>query len=162
MHDAVTWLAATWISSHMRDLKWMWPTCETLHFLGLSLLIGGAGLFDLRLMGFMRQVPVTAVRDFMPYAIIGFVTNLVTGIAFFVMMPAQYAFSLDWYAKLFFIVVAGLNAMLFETTLGTRVLELGAGEDTPTSFKIVGAVSLFAWFAVLYCGRMLPYLGTGN
>lgn len=162
MHDAVTWLAATWISSHMRDLKWMWPTCETLHFVGLSLLIGGAGLFDLRLMGFMRQVPVTAVRDFMPYAIIGFVTNLVTGIAFFVMMPAQYAFSLDWYAKLFFIVVAGLNAMLFETTLGTRVLQLGPGEDTPTSFKIVGAVSLFAWFAVLYCGRMLPYLGTGN
>lgn len=162
MHDAVTWLAATWISSHMRDLKWMWPTCETLHFVGLSLLIGGAGVFDLRLMGFMRQVPVTAVRDFMPYAIIGFVTNLVTGIAFFVMMPAQYAFSLDWYAKLFFIVVAGLNAMLFETTLGARVLELGPGEDTPTSFKIVGAVSLFAWFAVLYCGRMLPYLGTGN
>jgi hypothetical protein len=52
--------------------------------------------------------------------------------------------------------------MLFETTIGTRVLALGPGEDTPTSFKIVGAVSLFSWFAVLYCGRMLPYLGTGN
>jgi hypothetical protein len=61
-----------------------------------------------------------------------------------------------------FIVVAGLNAMLFETTLGTRVLELGPNEDTPASFKVVGAVSLFSWFAVLYCGRMLPYLGTGN
>ncbi|HWK12297.1 MAG TPA: hypothetical protein VNR64_19705, partial [Vicinamibacterales bacterium] len=78
MHDAVTWLASTWISSHMRDLKWMWPTCETLHFIGLSLLIGGAGLFDLRLMGMMRQVPVSAVRDFMPYAIVGFAVNLVT------------------------------------------------------------------------------------
>ena len=146
----------------MRDLKWLWPTCETLHFIGLSLLIGGAGLFDLRLMGFMRRVPVSAVRDFMPYAIVGFVLNLVTGVAFFVMMPAQYAYSLTWYAKLLFIVIAGLNAMLFETTLGTRVLTLGPEEDTPTSFKVVGAVSLFSWFAVLYCGRMLPYLGTGN
>jgi len=162
MAHTITWLANTWLSSHMRDLKWLWPTCETLHFIGLSLLIGGAGLFDLRLMGFMRRVPVSAVRDFMPYAIVGFVLNLVTGVAFFVMMPAQYAYSLTWYAKLLFIVIAGLNAMLFETTLGTKVLTLGPDEDTPTSFKVVGAVSLFSWFAVLYCGRMLPYLGTGN
>ncbi|HKF69676.1 MAG TPA: hypothetical protein VKB36_24190 [Vicinamibacterales bacterium] len=162
MAHTITWLANTWLSSHMRDVKWLWPTCETLHFIGLSLLIGGAGLFDLRLMGFMRRVPVSAVRDFMPYAIVGFVLNLVTGVAFFVMMPAQYAYSLTWYAKLLFIVIAGLNAMLFETTLGTRVLTLGPEEDTPTSFKVVGAVSLFSWFAVLYCGRMLPYLGTGN
>jgi hypothetical protein len=28
--------------------------------------------------------------------------------------------------------------------------------------KVIGAVSLFSWFAVMYCGRMLPYLGTGN
>jgi hypothetical protein len=162
MNDAVTWLSTTWLSSHMRDLKWMWPTCETLHFIGLSLLIGGAGVFDVRLMGFMRRIPIAALKAFMPYAIAGFVINLITGVAFFVMMPAQYAFSITWYAKLFFIIVAGLNAMLFETTLGSRVLTLGSGEDTPTSFKIVGAVSLFSWFAVLYCGRMLPYLGTGN
>jgi hypothetical protein len=52
--------------------------------------------------------------------------------------------------------------MFFETTLGTRVMLLGPNEETPTSFKIVGAVSLFAWFAVLFFGRMLPYIGTGN
>ena len=34
--------------------------------------------------------------------------------------------------------------------------------DTPPRMKFVGALSLFCWFAVLYCGRMLPYLGTGN
>jgi hypothetical protein len=52
--------------------------------------------------------------------------------------------------------------MFFETTLGTRVMLLGPNEDTPISFKIVGGVSLFAWFAVLFFGRMLPYIGTGN
>jgi hypothetical protein len=28
--------------------------------------------------------------------------------------------------------------------------------------KIIGGLSLASWLAVLYCGRMLPYLGTGN
>jgi hypothetical protein len=36
---------------------------------------------------------------------------------------------------------------------------MGAGENTPTSFKIVGAVSLLAWLGVLYWGRMLPFIG---
>ena len=80
----------------------------------------------------------------------------------FVLAPHMYVPSAAWWAKVFFIVVAGLNAMLFETTLGTRVMLLGPNEDTPTSFKIVGGVSLFSWFAVMFFGRMLPYIGTGN
>jgi hypothetical protein len=88
--------------------------------------------------------------------------NFVTGTLFFVMAPHMYVPSAAWWAKVFFIVVAGLNAMFFETTLGTRVMLLGPNEDTPMSFKIVGGVSLFSWFAVLFFGRMLPYIGTGN
>jgi hypothetical protein len=162
MGDLVTWLEATRISSTLRDITWVWPLFEALHFLGLAMLIGGAGYFDLRLLGLFRSVPVPAVKAFMPAAIVGFAINLVTGVLFFVMAPGMYALSAIWWIKVFFIIIAGLNAMLFETTLGTRVLELGPHEDTPVSFKIVGAVSLFSWFAVLYCGRMLPYLGTGN
>jgi hypothetical protein len=39
------------------------------------------------------------------------------------------------------------------------VLELGANQPVPTTFKIVGAISLFSWFAVLYWGRMMPFVG---
>jgi hypothetical protein len=38
-------------------------------------------------------------------------------------------------------------------------MSLGAGEDTPAAAKAIGAVSIFAWFAVLYWGRMLPFIG---
>ena len=137
----------------------MWPIGETIHFVGLALVIGIAGMFDLRLMGFMRRVSVSAVKDLMPWAIAGFVMNLLTGIMFFVGAPDQYVNNPAWWAKLFFIVLAGLNAMLFETTLGTRVLTLGPGEPTPVSFKMVGALSLLSWLGVLYWGRMLPFIG---
>jgi hypothetical protein len=162
MNEWVAWLAMTSISRAMRDVRWLWPACETVHFIGLSLLIGGAGILDLRLMGVMRRVPFRAVRAFMPFATLGFAMNLITGTAFFVMRPAQYAFNGTWYAKLLFITVAGLNALLYETTLARRALSLGPDEDTPISFKIVAAVSLISWFAVLYCGRMLPYLGASG
>jgi hypothetical protein len=46
--------------------------------------------------------------------------------------------------------------------LSQRALALSPDAAMPASLRAVGALSLFSWFAVLYCGRMLPYLGTGN
>jgi hypothetical protein len=61
-----------------------------------------------------------------------------------------------------FIGIAGANAMFFETRLAVPALAMDPDADTSTTMKVIGAVSLFSWFAVMYCGRMLPYLGTGN
>ena len=146
----------------MRDMTWLWPTCESIHFIGLALLIGGAGYFDLRLLGFMRRVPVAAAKAFMPWAIGGFSVNLITGLLFLTMQPHLYLTSAVWWSKVAFLLLAGLNAAFFETRLSRTALALPADADMPNSLRLVGAVSLFSWFAVLYCGRMLPYLGTGN
>ena len=136
---------------------WLWPLSETLHFIGLALLVGATGFFDLRLLGFMRRVPLTVARQFMPLALFGFGLNLTTGILFFVAQPYQYVMSWAWWGKVAFLLVAGLNAGFFETTQGVRAMAIGEGEDTPLTFKVVGAISLLAWFAVLYFGRMLPF-----
>ena len=45
----------------MRQVRWIWPALESLHFIGMSLLIGTIGMFDLRLLGFARSVPITGV-----------------------------------------------------------------------------------------------------
>jgi hypothetical protein len=83
-----------------------------------------------------------------------------TGLLFFTAQPTVYAANPAWWAKVFFILLAGANAMFFETTMGSRLAATGPDEDTPWSFKIIGAVSLLSWFLVLYFGRMLPFIGT--
>jgi hypothetical protein len=137
---------------------WLWPLCESLHFLGLILLIGAAGFFDLRLLGFMRGVSLRSAKKFIPWAMFGFAINVVTGLIFFISQPQQYATNLAMWFKVLFLIVAGLNAMLFETSYSARLLALPADAEMPLSAKVIGFVSLFSWFAVLYFGRMLPYL----
>jgi len=61
-----------------------------------------------------------------------------------------------------FLVAAGLNAVFFQMVLRARALRLEPNEDTPMSLKIAGAVSLITWFGVLYCGRMLPFIGAST
>ena len=155
------WLEATSVSRWVnRESQWLWPMLETLHFIGLSLVVGIAGFFDCRLIGLLRGVPINAVKKFMPWALFGFSINLITGILFFVSQPTVYATNAAWWPKVFFILVAGANAMLFETTMGERLATIGPDEDTPWSFKIIGAASLVSWFFVLYFGRMLAFFGT--
>lgn len=155
----VQWVAATSPSVHMRNVVWLWPLMETLHFIGLAMVIGVAGFFDLRLLGLFNGVPIRDCRAFMPWALVGFSLNLVSGIIFLIIFPAQYAYSEAWWFKVLFLFIAGANALVFETTMGKRMLALQPGEDSPAAFKVIGAVSLVSWFFVLYFGRMLPYLG---
>jgi len=138
----------------------VWPVCETIHFIGLAMVVGVAGFFDLRLLGLFNRIPVSACKEFMPWAMVGFALNLISGLIFLMIFPAQYAYSQTWWFKVMFLVIAGANALVFETKMGERMAALRPGEESPVAFRVVGAVSLVSWFFVLYFGRMLPYLGS--
>jgi hypothetical protein len=159
MDTFVEWLRATPLSQAIVFSTWIWPLCETLHFVGLALIIGIAGFFDLLLIGFFKQVSVDDARELMPLAVIGFLFNLLTGTIFFIGHPEQYAHNPAWWWKVGFLSLAGLNALIFQVVVGRQTIGLRAGADTPLAAKTIGAVSLVSWFAVLYFGRMLPFLG---
>ena len=162
MLEFAAWVESTPISKTLFGMSWLWPACESLHFIGLCMLIGGAGLLDLRLMGMFRGVPIRHIKAMMPWAIVGFLINAVTGVLFLIMQPHLYLSSAVWWSKVAFIGIAAANALLFETRLARPALSMAPDADMPRAMKVVGVCSLFSWFAVLYCGRMLPYLGTGN
>lgn len=158
--DAFTdWLRATALSQTIVYKIWIWPLCETIHFIGLALVIGIAGFFDLRLVGFFRQIAVDDARELMPLAVIGFLLNLFTGTIFFIGHPEQYVHNIAWWWKVGFLGLAGVNALVFQIMVGPRTVGIRDEIDTPLSAKVIGAVSLVSWFGVLYFGRMLPFLG---
>jgi hypothetical protein len=62
--------------------------------------------------------------------------------------------------KMLCIALAGFNVLVFYLTGAARKVEaLGPRDDAPLTAKIVGAMSLFLWVAVMFWGRMLPFLG---
>jgi len=125
MLDAIiAFLKSTALSDAMLNSTWLWPLCETLHFIGLALLLGTAGLFDLRLMGFFKSIPVSAAMQMRPWAATGVLINLVTGAMFFIGAPGQYASNPAWYAKLAFLAIAVANIVFFETRQGARMLAM--------------------------------------
>ncbi|MGE0447749.1 MAG: hypothetical protein AB7P99_21170 [Vicinamibacterales bacterium] len=158
--DAIAlWLRGTDLSEAIRVLPWFWPFLEIVHFVGMCLLLGAIGLLDLRLVGFFRRIPVSALRRLLPWGIAGFALNFVSGVLFFLGAPDQYIHNLAFYGKLLFLVAAGVNALVFETTWGERVTAMGVIVETPRPLKVAGVVSIVSWLMVVYWGRMLPFIG---
>ena len=149
-------------------LPWAWPLCETLHFIGLALLVGAVGTVDLRLLGVAKGLPVEPLRRLLPWGVFGFVLCFVTGSLFLLALganlPDANAFDVImtdvWLQlKLLFIFLGGLNLLAFHVTGTSRAVEaVGPGDDAPGLAKaIAGAgMSLFLWLGVVIFGRLIP------
>lgn len=155
------WLHGTRLSWAVAGgYPWLWPASETLHFVGMTLLIGIVGLLDLRMLGLLKGLPLKPLNRLLPWGIFGFGVNAITGFLFFAGDPFQYIHNIIFWLKMAFVALAGANVALFYLTgLSRKVDSVNGGEEVPTTAKIVAATSLFLWIGVMYWGRMLPFLG---
>jgi hypothetical protein len=143
--------------------SWVLPVCESLHFIGMSMLVGIVGIFDLRLLGVAKRLPIAPLQRLMPWAFLGFLMSLGTGIVFIAGNPRQYVgppLSLSFVAKMLFIVLACLNVIFFYVSGLKRVVDgVGPGGDAPVAARVSAVVSLLLWVGVMYWGRMLQFFG---
>jgi hypothetical protein len=154
--DVTDQFVAARISRYMVNSTWAWPAAETIHFLGLSLSFGVLLSINLRLLGVMRQVPFADMHRLLPWAMLGFGANLITGMLFFVGQPGQYVDSPPFHWKVVFLLIAGAN-FLYLTVF--KKAWAADGIESRFADKAMAVSSIAAWLIVLYAGRMLPFLG---
>jgi hypothetical protein len=153
------WIRGTFLHHFVQDNgAWLWPTMESLHFIGLSLLLATVGLFDLRVLGMAKAIPPGTLHRLIPIGIAGFAVNALTGVTFFSGFPEQYFYNPAFWWKGIFMAIAAMNVASFYLTRSFReVKTLPAGADAPFRAKLIAGTSLGAWSAVLICGRLLTF-----
>lgn len=151
------WISGASVRDFMNGPWWVWASNEVLHFVGLSMLFGVALVLNLRLLGLIKGVPFAGLDRMLPWGILGFGINLITGTLFVIGDPTQYATNPAFYWKMACLLPA-MGTLLY-LTVSERLAVLGSGQDAPRVAKLVAVASLVLWGGVIYCGRMLPYLG---
>ena len=136
---------------------WVWPSCETLHFVGLSILFTVLLLVDLRILGMAKGLSFAALYQILPLGMLGFALNLVTGMAFFIAAPEQYTKNTVFYWKIGFVILGAFNILYF--MLLDEPWKIGAEDEAPLTAKLVAASAIVIWVGVLFFGHMLPFLG---
>ena len=146
-------------SEAMTFSKWWWTFMMAMHFLGLIMIVGTVGLLDIRIMGFVKQLPVAPLHRLLPWGLTGLGINVATGLMAFAGRPDNYIFSIAFWLKMLALLLLGLNAAVFYLTdIFGEVESLRAGEDAAISAKLIAASSLLLWFAVITMGRYIQPL----
>ncbi|MDR7421258.1 MAG: hypothetical protein QN125_00845 [Armatimonadota bacterium] len=161
-HEGATWLL--WLEHSglglaMRRSLWLYPFAEIVHILGIALLVGPAMMFDLRLLGWSRQVSVTAMAGhLLPWSRRGLALVAVSGVLMFTAHATEWVVSPVFWVKMSLIALAGVNVLVFHRRTFRSAVGWDAGAPVPRPARAAAVCSLALWTGAIACGRLLGYL----
>lgn len=136
-----------WIATH----PWAYPALETLHLVGVALLLGSLVLFEMRVWGAQPSLAVRPLAGLaLGAALAGFALAAVTGTVMLASQWAELQANRALWLKAALVIVAGANAAAFHLRGGLDKLDLVARVQT--------ALSMGLWLLVVACGRFIAYV----
>jgi len=159
LYEFCRWLQHTSVGTAVAESDWLFPAIETVHIWGIILLVGTTGVLDLRLLGFI--LPNQRVSDLhhrlIRWTWTGFAVMFASGSFMFASEAAKMYENGAFRFKMLLILLAGLNAMIFEFTAFRSVAKWDDSPRTPIAAKVAACISLVAWVGVIAAGRWIAY-----
>ena len=153
------WLEGSGLAAAMRHWLWLYPIVEISHILGFVFVIGAAVMFDLRLLGFSRRLPVDAMANhLLPWSWAGLALVVPSGLMMFAAHAAEWVGNPAFWVKLGLLAAAGLNALVFDRGVFRSVGAWNQGVPAPAAAQLAAVASLLFWGGVVSAGRLLAYL----
>ena len=151
------WLQNTPVAIFVAETLWAYPLLETLHTLGMAMLLGTLGLINLRVLGYKPALSLFGTQDLLPVAWIGFTVNAASGLLLFTSDAVNFFASNTFKVKILLIILAGINAAI----LSRRIYAEGAAEidagNGAGSMRLLAGSSLVFWVVAVICGRIYAY-----
>jgi hypothetical protein len=141
------------VSSH----SWVWPACEILHFMGLTLMMGTVAMFDLRVLGLARGASFRSMHRLIPLGVTGFAINAFTGAIFLAAIPGQYLSNAAFQLKLISLLLLGANLAYFYWREFPRLLRLRDSDQAPLTARVSGGMSLLLLISLVCFGRFIAF-----
>lgn len=147
------------IGTSIRESDNAFPLIESVHVLGITLLVGTIALLDLRMLGLiLRRIPITRIsRAVFPLTWSGFAVMFVSGFLLFWAEAAKNYSNPAFRIKLVLLVLVGLNPLIFHATIYRRVHEWEVLAVSPWRARAAAIASLTLWSGIIVAGRLIAY-----
>jgi hypothetical protein len=143
----------------MRQELWLYPAVEIVHILGFVTLVGSILVFDLRLLGLTRGLPVRELaRHVLPWSFGALLLIVPSGLLMFIAHAGDLVSNKAFIAKMSLLFCAALNAALFHAGVFRGAAAWDSGVAVPMPAKLHALASLLIWISVIACGRLLAYV----
>jgi len=147
------------LSLAMAESAWLFPTVESLHVIGLTLVVGSIAIVDLRLLGLASRsrAPQELFRAALPVTWGAFLVAAITGLLLFAAKPTSYLGNPFFLAKIALLALAGLNMAAFHRVLEPQLAGAPGGPAASVGVRVAAGTSLALWTAIVVCGRWIGF-----
>ncbi len=134
----------------LQSHAWAYPALESMHIVGIALLLGNLVLLELRVFGRGDALPVQALaRLSLSIALTGFTLAAATGLLMFATRPEELIGNRFFVVKMTLLLAAACNAAWFHSRRSLDKLDVMA--------RVQMLLSTAIWLAVVFCGRWIAY-----
>ena len=156
VNQLAAWLGTTSANAFMQDNYWIVPIVQSVHILCISILFASMAMLDLRMLGLAgtHQSLGDMGRRFLPWTWWALVVLVITGAFLTASEPLRELQSFYFGIKMIMLVCVGVITLLFHVVLMNNP---SFWERNGGAAKLVGAVSLALWVAIVICGRWIAY-----
>ena len=147
------------VGTTIRESTNLFPIIETVHVLGITVLVGTVAVMDLRLLGLVLKDEKfsNVAGSILPWVWAGFVIMFASGFLLFWSEAAKSYENLAFRIKLVLLLLAGLNPLIFHATIYRTVDSWDEASVAPLEARISAYCSLGLWAAIIVAGRAIAY-----
>ncbi|HSP67016.1 MAG TPA: DUF6644 family protein [Bryobacteraceae bacterium] len=155
----LSWIEATSLATGIRESLFLFPLLESIHVIGLALVFGTIAIIDLRLLGAAStERPFKRMAsDILKWTWGAFVLTALTGALMFMTNAGVYYHNFYFRTKMLLLVLAAVNMLSFELTLGRRVHTWDKASSAPPAGRAIAALSIVIWISVIFAGRLIGF-----
>ena len=156
--QSLDWLESTSLAEQIRQSLWLYPALEIVHITGITILVGAAFMFDVRLLGFSKNLSVSKLSmHLLPWSQRGLWLIIPSGVMLFITNAKTLGYDPTFWLKMFLLVIAAVNVLIFNRFIYVLSDSDGSSGRVPVAAKLSALVSIVVWIAVIACGRLLAY-----
>lgn len=152
------WLESTALAEWVRTSLVGYPLVLTVHSIGMAIMVGIVSVVDLRLIGWFKRIPYTALDNLIRVAWYGLAVNVITGAAIFTSQAVFYVSSPVFIVKMLMVVSGSITAAYMQPRLRREAAGWSAGGAVPQGIRTLAMASLAMWLIAITMGRFTAYL----
>lgn len=143
------WIEESALGIYVREDAWGFAIALSLHAVGMATVLGVAIVTNLRVLGYVKEIPVLSYSSLFLTAWLGFAINLVSGLMLYSSHATEYTFQWVFMLKLALLALGGI---LLKVMMG----EIRAGADEG-KVKLLSVICLASWLGAVVTGRLMAY-----
>jgi len=154
------WLSTTFLSVFIQNHNsWAIPTIQSIHIVGIALVLGSVFMIDLRILGWAGtdQTLRQTTSRFGPWLTGALCLLLVTGVLMVIGEPVRELVTFSFWLKMLLVAVGTLIAVVFRITLRKREQQWEETLVTRRSTKLLAILTFLVWACIIILGRLIAY-----